>query len=301
MLSITVEHLSDTYGLTCVENHFAAIMRFLGLPYRAAYIGSYVQVYPTVIQFYETGIAPVYFTGLPRMQITAGELKLAELDYIDHLPADKLMAHHLPDALSRGIPLLVRVDPTGLPNPSGVYPMRDDHHVAVIELSGSEVVILDDYPLRSLTLSVEQFLDAYRSQIRIFRCLDAIDWRAYRARAQAYRQEIRESAGAVPDWSPEQLIPTSSDLVAPFRDAISVLRTSRRRLREWLAFLDELEGTQRHRDAIKQVNQAGDLLEQVHILTEVYRLRRNADYKRLIPYLENVKTAESGWLDKLYD
>ena len=181
-LDFKAEIFAHTLGITCVENHYMAVLIQQGFPYPCLFFQNFQTVDKTIHDFIHNKESYIAYRGMKRLHEIGSELGILETTHIRNLCFDE-MIYIFNETILRNIPLLVRVDPFQLPRMVGV-PWREDHYIMLIGKDHSNYVILDDYPRRMLSLSETELKNAFRSEVIQFGEIHPMDWDKYFSKGQ---------------------------------------------------------------------------------------------------------------------
>lgn len=297
-LSLSIDYYKNIYGITCVENHISAILKYLKLPLQATYINSYIDLLVTVEEFIKNKTPYAYFDKLDRLQKTACRLGIAELT--SYLVSYDKLVENLMLSISEGYPLLVQVDPGKLPNDSEILPWRNDHFISLYGIEDGFIEALDDVPLRTLKLSQTELNIAYQNEILVFNVLNTFDRSLYIAEAEEQLKQISgfvENADSAAEFISKFTV--GPEDIIPFRDAIGIIRISRCRVKEWLKWIKASGLYDFDESLFDELDSLINKLEQLFATIEFSRLRKKINRKAIESVFNDVINSDFKWIGYL--
>lgn len=294
-LPMSLSLIDNTLGISCVEKHMVAIMRYCNIQYQAVFLESFVKINDTIEEFYNNKIQYAYYNGLNRIQNTSKSLLISEL--IDIREEFKDMIKLSQNSISNNLPVLIAVDPIKLPQGNAV-PWRRDHYVCVYGIKSNSLLIIDDMPQRTMEISVEEIKQAYQGNMLIFNKLKGFNKDEYLVRCNKQILQIIELS-TVKSIEIDSLIPKDLDSLILFRDALGIIKVSRQRLSEWMNLIDGESGINNYKSMIILIDHTVKLLNKLYCTIEVYRLRKKVNIDVVRNELENIFEAEKSWVASL--
>lgn len=297
-LLINLNLLEDTLGLSCVENHSIAMMRYFGIDYEPIFVDSYVKVKETIEYFYKDKIQYAYYGGIERVIQTSKKLKIFGLENLK-LDIDEACLE-IEKNIKINIPVLISVDGTKLPREGAILPWRKDHYILIINSNRNSYRAMDDIPKRIFDISKDNLKDAFGGNILIPEKLQGFNQEYYlkvclnKLSEIVDINDIKDNKAAI-----SELIPQNPEELVLFRDAIGVLRISRRRLTSWLMWVDKRLNMGRLDDVISKIIETINVLDKIYSVAEIYRLRGKMDNYNLQKLLNEILTSEESFLSNL--
>ena len=296
-----VELLHNTYAVSCVENYLVATCRYRGLPYQVLYTNSFLNRNQVMGDFLKSEETYIYYTGLPRLQNIAEHISFMRLDYAA-VGSDELETE-ITEQLNLGLPVMVEVDSRVLPSLNGVLPQREDHFILVYASEGNQYWFLDDSPLRNEKIDSDTILQASRGHLLQFVMNRHFSVRRYMDEADTYIDQFIALLRAQQEeeldyYSAEQL---DAGRLIYFRDGIGILRSSRKRLSAWLAWL----AVQKHEDGkiyaqtAEKISETASLLDRLYNISEMARIRKQSDVSGVCKLMNEYIALERDWIESL--
>ncbi|MFM9327765.1 hypothetical protein [Paenibacillus mesotrionivorans] len=295
-LNYSIDLLQNTYGITCIENQFISALKYLNAPYQAAYVESYIDLYDTVLSFYKLQIEYSYYKGLDRVQVVSSKLDFAEINSQEESFSNMLIT--LEHSIHRGCPIFIHVDPKKLPRSGEIIPWREDHFIALYGLEQKTIYALDDVPRRLIELSYEAVHEAYQGTVIELKLLAGLNRSSYLEKCRDQMKFIASQSKRLPYWNIDDMLQFDEKSIVYLRDALGIVRISRRRIIAWLHWLAGEYG-------IRIVGIQEDLatvinsLDRLYAMVEMYRLRNKINYKFINDQFEEMVNLEMAWIIKL--
>ena len=298
ILPMTIKHLEDSEGLTCIENQLIGVLRYLGLPYQAILLKSYIGISDTIREFHESNIDFSHYNRIERLQFTAQSLGIAYLTYYNPVSYETML-HLLENELEKGLPIMVRVDPIKLPRTNDILPWRDEHFISLFGIVNDEVLVLDDVPLRSISISFKTLCECFQDEVLVINVLEGIKREDYICRAQNQINLITNNTPVEIEYPFIKDVCFKIDNLITFRDAIGILRTSRRRINVWLKWMEDYIDPNSFKQVTLKLEQQINTLNRLYSAIEFCRLRRRINDELLLNLFRETYEIEKAWLDAL--
>ncbi len=283
--------LENIFGISCVENYYLSVLKFLDLPFQSVFYKSYVPLLQTVHDFIDNKFTYLQYYKLERVFVTGKKIGLMQMHSFDS-SFDSFMKV-LENNIINGLPLLAMVDYNKLPKQGNIAPWREDHFVSVIGYSDTSVVFLDDTPTRKLEITKALFEDAFMSRYSYFDVLDENKHEEFKKEAQLYiinsitnEQEIFK-----------ELVLGDENLLY-FRDAIGILRISRNRIKLFLKWF--IEDTKLLLNTtVNNLELVINRLDNLFSIIEAYRLRKKIKNDSVNALLLEIFELDYKWKNEL--
>ncbi len=214
---MTVKDICKVHYFSCVEAYFGAwIMRFIQLP--LLYAQSYLPWNEIVRAFEDDSVEYINFPHIPRIQDFAERIGI-----VTHRKQ-----RGLPQNVNRNDLLLLSVKENFF---SKRKPWRSDHYIAA-ELTGKKIKYCNEYPLVSGEIEKTAFNEQFGGESLVYSLLSCDLTQA--------KKICMQQITAIYEKRENYLYPTLP--LNRLRDAIGILRVSRKRTVEWLAKQDFISG-----------------------------------------------------------
>lgn len=245
------------FSVSCVENYF---LPWVGTrtDARILYADSFLPAGEVLRDFCEGGAAYASYDKLPRVQDVSERLGYTSHERTEQLPA------------------AIRADELTLIKVNGRFfrdavrtPWRDDHYICLTDCTRGGFGYRNNYPSGSGRFCAAALREIYGGlTLRYTFCAAADD---ARARAAAVRS-LEDLCGK----QPAAYAPQTADPRA-LRDAVGILKVSRKRLAAWLAYLAERGLCERSVRAEEQLVAQIRTLETFYLRLEMQALRNTRD------------------------
>lgn len=283
--------LKNTFGISCVENYYLSILKFLDLPFQSVFYKSYVPVLQTVHDFTDNKFTYLLYYKLERVFVTGKEIGLMQKRSL--YSSFDSFTKALENSIINGLPLLAMVDYNKLPKQGNVAPWREDHYVSVIGYSDNSVVLLDDTPARKLEITKALFEGAFMSSYSYFDVLNDYKHEEFKKEAQSY---ILNSITNEQEVFKELVLDNENLLY--FRDAIGILRISRNRIKLFLEWMVEDTNTLLN-TTINNLDFVINRLDNLFSIIEAYRLRKKIKNDTVNALLLEILEMDCKWKNEL--
>lgn len=295
---LTLESLNNTLGFSCIENHFIGLLRHNKLPYQVLFSRSFVPINETISSFKESEQKYEYYDGIERVHLFSKELDLAQVDYVQNVPFEKLEPM-LERSYAAEMPLLIKVDHESMLDDKSILPWRNDHYVSLFNFQKEErkVTLLDDNPRRMVCMEIDQIKAFYGGEVQVISILDRVDWDNYFLEITGILEDVLYSINSITEAQSNFQL-TSEDIVS-FRDSIGVLRISRRRFISWIDWLEEKKVLSNMEPVREEFQKLIKLLDKLYMMAEITRLKNGVDFSPMMRLLSEVKLQEKSWAEKL--
>lgn len=250
---MTKEDICKVHYLSCVEAYFGAWIKE-HVPLGALYCESFLRWQEIIAAFAKDTTTYAAFAEIPRLQDMAEELGL-----ITHVRTELLIAPEMFDAKAL---TLFGVKESFF---TGRKAWREDHYIAVTRYTKKWIDYINQFPLEEGKVQTKQLVDDLSGRCLIYRKTKNYDKAFFAEKSR--RQEERLETQADGRYS---VLLDSVQL----RDAIGVLRVSRRRVLDWLTWYIHSFGhteLERIRGPIEEQIQAAD---RAYLQLHMYLVRR---------------------------
>lgn len=250
---MTIKDICKVHYLSCVEAYFGAWIK-AHIPLGALYCESFLRWREILAVFARETTTYAAFTAIPRLQ------DLAErLGFTVHERTEALISSKVFDAKAL---TLFGVKESFF---TGRKAWREDHYIAVTRYTRGQVDYINQFPLEERKVSTKQFFADFNGQCLVYRQIKAYD------KALFAEKSTRQAERLITQTEDKYSI--LSD-VGRMRDAIGILRVSRRRVLDWLTWyaysFDHAE-LERLRRPIEEQIQAAD---RAYLQLHMYLVRR---------------------------
>lgn len=208
--------LSGALSLSCVENYFL-VWAAERTDVRALYGDSFVPATEVLSDFCQRGAKYERYDRIPRLQDVSERLGLTA----------HTRTAALPSGAGYGELVLIRVNELFFCG--GRTPWRDDHYVWITGRKGGKYEYCNNYPLSQGTLGADELERVYGGAALRF-------VRAGRIDAAAEREARVRQLRAIGNQSCFTYDTAGADITA-LRNAVGILKITRRRVADWLAYL----------------------------------------------------------------
>ncbi len=206
---MTIKDIYSVHYLSCVEAYFGAwIKNYVPLP--ALYCTSFLP-WDEIVSAFASGARYVDFALIPRIQELAEEAGLTLHEKGDLIPT-YMNEHDL---------TLLLVNRSFF---TKQIPWREDHYIAVDKLTESKIIFLNEYPMSKAEMFLTDFQEKFGGKCLVYRVQNQ-DYSLLSRRGDLQREGMKKFF-AFKD--------ASSLAVLSLRDAIGILRVSRKRVLTWL-------------------------------------------------------------------
>ncbi|MFF2483004.1 hypothetical protein [Paenibacillus sp. NPDC058071] len=291
-LDYSTELLNSSLGISCIENHYMAVLMKNDFPYHAVYYKSFIPVINVVVDFMKNGSSYAYYRGLERLQYTGKQLGLAQTKAYENLDFEKVKQMLETELTVKRLPILMRVDASKIDNVADL-PWREDHFIMIFGIRDEKVLLMDDFPKRVFEMDFSQLQSAYNDEIILFELLPS-----NKIRQNAYEQlliEIQAARIAYDAHAFEQMLESISlDNLSALRDAVGILKISRRRMESLAASLGEQGAS-----LLNELNEANRLTEKLYNAIELYRLRKTINSEFIKQSLFSLSALDTQWLSRI--
>lgn len=202
---MTLKEISKINYLSCVEAYFGAWIEDY-VPVAAFYQNSYIPWGQIVNDFSNSEVSYANYTGIERIQDFA-----ERIGFVSHKKT-----REIPISLDKKNLTLVSVNDKFF---KSVKPWRSDHYIAINKYGTKEISYINEYPLEEGKISIEDFPSVYGG--------DCIEFEIVGTGREINGLML---ANMVRIDHPDFIV-----LLSPIRlrDAIGILRVSRKRMVEW--------------------------------------------------------------------
>jgi len=292
-LTYGADFFDDTLAITCIESALLGYMRTLNMPYESLYCHSYIDLNTTVTDFLSSDYNYTNYKILPRLQETASLLQLMQTN-IKSMSYDSMIIE-LQTSATQCIPLLLEVDPSCIALPNHELPWREDHFIFVYCIQDSEVLFLDNYPARQGSISISNLKDAYSGAVGHFFIVNLLNINNYRNICLNAIINICNVEVSSCFCRNTYIL---SDLLS-LRDAVGILRISRRRISRWLEWLKQ------QKIFIFKESVQNHLLEAIIAIDRLYSVIEYCRTKKVIKsdlistMFQEIYQSEKQWIEQL--
>lgn len=234
---MTIKDICKVHYLSCVEAYFGAWIRdYIELP--ALYCESYLSWDEVVRAFTDDRVNYADFSLIPRLQELSERVGITT-----HCKGNVIPAVRGKDEL-----MLLSVKENFF---SRQKPWRSDHYISVERLTEKKISYLNEYPLEEGEISLAEFSDQFGGTCLIYRVTGNDGQAEILRQSELQLQKLR---GNELSKMPNSLS------VKQLRDAIGILRVSRKRTLEWLTWYEQncyvIGGDELRERIAKQINYA---------------------------------------------
>ena len=292
-LELTIAFLEGTLAITCIENSLIGYLRYLNLPYKSVYCCSFINLYDTINDFILNKEDYTKYYQLKRLQDITELIQLANVTFIESDSFENTMKI-LVNQTSASVPIMLHVDPTKLPNHGQILPWRDDHFVLAYRVENDVVYFLDDYPRRQFKMSIEELKNVYKGEVVLFQVIDKFNYNSYIKIIYEVLKNISKTSYKSYVKAPETL----EELIF-YRDAIGIIRISRRRVVSWLMWVNENFDISINNECFTCLEKLIGLLDQLYSTLEAYRLRGRINHQNTNNLFDEIISYETQWISQL--
>ena len=293
-LPINEEMLEDVYGGSCVENQFVMLLKYWGLPYQAVYCNSYRTISNVIKEFKDLKKSFEYYDGFERLFSIARKLNLVELIEVSPLDFSDML-EILKKRLKENNPILIGIDVSKFYKDTEIIPLRNDHFVLLYGLNSTEVKILDDTPIRKHNLPIHKIQSIYDGNTIVFNCINKFDRNNYYNHIGVYTQKIVQQYENETQYTVSELMPNNIEELPLFRDALGIVRISRRRLKLWFEWLKSYYGINHLNDILDVLTQLNSTLDRLFSIIEAYRLRGKMNNQTIQDLMDKAMQYDNAW------
>lgn len=292
----SIQMFEQTFGISCVENYLVSYMIQNNLPYKAIYYKSFRPVLMVVKDFLQSHVNYTRYTEIERLQKESRDLQIVEPAFLGQQSFEEMLKMHEQE-MRNGRPLLVKVNPEKLPIVKGMVPWRDDHFIMLLQRELDTIDVLDDYPRRSIKLDLHELSEAYSGGfIRLTIMNPSLDMEQYKKKVVSQIQ----CWGEYPTTNDLDSLLAGFDLeqIEYLRDAIGILRVSRKRMEVWIEWLSNIRIIDdfQEKASIQATIQKCDKL---YGLLEVYRLRKKVNIESIVSIITEIVQMDELWTNEL--
>jgi hypothetical protein len=289
-MEISINLLKETQGISCVENYYIALLRHLELPYPIIFYKSHLNFIKTVSSFLENHSAYLGYYELERVFVTGKDLGLLEVVTQKNIPLSSFM-DEVENVLRTGIPFLSMVDCTKLPRNSNITPWREDHFVMVIGKDKDNLILLDDTPIRKLEIPFSLFSEAFMSACSFFRVLGSynVEFMKNKISLLSYINDDNEII--------QYKLNLTYDSLIYLRDAIGILRVSRKRIRLLLRWFFEGADNSYFTNLITQIETVIPKFDHLYAVIEAYRIRKKIREGNIYNLIDEIVALDRLWIE----
>lgn len=292
-LGYTLEDFENVHGITCVENQFLAILKHINEPYALLFMNSYIAISEIFDEFILNNAKYAYFSKLDRVQKTAKDIGLAKLSLVE-LKYDEMITS-LYASIEGGVPLLIQVDPLKLPQLEGVLPWREDHYISLFGIEEDKVSVLDDIPRRIFSISKEDLKNVYQGYVLEFSKLSSFDQDKAIAMTFEQLKSIAENVSEDKLYNTNAYNIQSLEDILKFRDALGILRISRRRLSTVLKWQNDNCCNRDFKMTLIELEAMISNLDHLYTTVELFRLRKRINTVKLNDMISIINESEKRW------
>lgn len=275
----------EKMGITCVENYLVWFLQNSGFKIENLYCDSYIEITKVINDFISGNVSYENYNGLTRLQNVGFDLDCLEMKFYRDLGYDDLI-NMIPK--DNTFCLLAGMTPEFVKNIFKVMLWRDDHFIYIYNKTGNEINFLNDTPSLDVTCTQDEIrrnfnglgiLFSYKSDINQNFLFNKIS-------------ELVERVSI-----PETIICNITEIpsLRGLRDAIGVLRISRRRIQN-LSKIDLF--SEYIKDYItfdNDLNELNNNLNSFYSLLEYYNLRNKYDLQKINEFLSLIYTCDNKW------
>lgn len=262
----------DLHGLSCVENLLLYILKSSQYSYQHLFYNSFINFDDVLDAFINENEVYVNFTKVPRIQDTAVDIGMVEMNLCDSLDLD--------DAVDRY--MLITVKPTYIKDTYDVELWRNDHYI-LIQRDGNQCRYINDNPRDSGSISIEELYGIFDGKTILLKLKG--DIRAD-CKEQLRRKFIYNLNSLKYRINLQKLIITDMKLL---RDVIGVYRILTRRLYDFSSLYMSAEFL------LPQIK----YLDKQYILVEYMRMKNKIDSIVIDNIIEKVREYEKINIPKI--
>lgn len=290
-LQMNIDLFENIFGISCVENHYLSLIKFLDLPLEPIFYKSYIPITDTIHDFLNNKFTYLQYYELKRVFVTGKEIGIMEICSINS-SFDNFI-NILEDNIAKGLPLLAMVDHNKLPKQGNVMPWRDDHFVSVIGYSEDSIICLDDTPNRKLEIEKVLFKDIFMSKCSWFNTIEEYEYEKFVREASLYIKKNIDNKKEIF----EDLAICDENLLY-FRDSIGILRISRNRIKIFLKWL--LKDMKIVQNIIfDNLDRVIKCLDKLFVIIEACRLRKRINNNSINELLMELLELDYKWKNEL--
>lgn len=210
---MTKEEICRVHYLSCVEAYFGA---WIGekIPLGALYCESFLRWQEVLQAFSRDTTTYAAFSDIKRLQDLSEEVGLTT-----HVLTQSLITPDIYDAAA--LTLFAVKDSFFL----GRKAWREDHYIAITRYTKKRIAYINQFPLEEVKSGTERLAADLSGQCLIYRLTGSYDKALFATKSERQAEKLKTpSEGSLPALSSAMHL----------RDAIGVLRVSRRRALDWL-------------------------------------------------------------------
>ena len=265
------EELSKTLSISCVENYFLVwIAKFMDK--RALYFSSFVPAGEIINDFINGGADYSDYNKIKRIQDIAEEAGITSHKMYNELLIEKEFENLV----------LIRINKTFFKN-SKLIPWRPDHYICITAREGSGFKYINNYPLRIGEMNLENLQNCFDKSVLVY---------SYkRFFSECFRYQNEKTFITIINSAVNFSVPNVFDL-KKMRDALGIIKISRKRIFLWLKFMamhnQFIFDREFSETAAKEIN----LIEKLYLRLELSVLRNNQDFKYFHSALDGIMEIE---------
>lgn len=244
-------------AVSCVEKYFIPWYERHCGSIDALLCGSYISAEKLFEDFRSTDFSFEDYRGLSRLQEVSEELGMTEHEHLSMIP----------DNIDYSDLNLVRVEPEFFGN-SKTVPWRGDHYIMLFGSESGDFRYINSYPLYSDTISKEKLEEVFGGSFLIYKKAGPINKKKLQSCEwlQAYSIICKYEEPSNSPISPVKL-----------RDALAILKISRKRLLKWLMYMDTTKKLPATEASIKALEKLISSVEKALLTTEISIKRNTGD------------------------
>ena len=82
-LQMETDLFENIFGISCVENYYLSLLRFLDLPFQSVFYKSYIPISKTIQDFIDYKLAYLRYSKLERVFVTGKQIGLMHICSLD--------------------------------------------------------------------------------------------------------------------------------------------------------------------------------------------------------------------------
>ncbi len=263
-LNLDKQFYVNLLGISCVEKSLLGYLRFIGFPYQALFLESFINIDDVLDEFINNNVSYIDYKGLKRLQIVARDLKIANITYVEANFEKMLNLSNI--SLKKNLPILVRVKSDKLPK-AKLIPWAGEHYILLYKSDSDIFYLLNEYPLAEYELNKQELKNVYDGAILNFEISSVFDEEAYKKYIRVSIDKRKKSTFI--DFKYE----IEKENINFYRDAIGILKISHSQLKEHAIWVNRY-----YKTAYFTEESIGLLFEIVKILNSLFM---NIEYARL--------------------
>lgn len=210
------EELSKALSLSCVENYYLVWLgRYIDI--RKLYFNSFISAAEVLNDFLTNDADYANYAKIKRIQDIAEEMGVSR-----HVMYNSLMLNKDKDNL-----ILIRVNKSFF-NSSKLVPWRADHYICILQYKSKNLKYINNYPLSIGILTEEKLKEYFDNNVLVYTFNKNINLE--KCEDQAFNILFDNNVHIV--------LPDNYN-IKKLRDAIGILKVTRKRLWEWLKYMAE--------------------------------------------------------------